>query len=223
MPAWIKKPAEDGKEGDEGQERVIELKPEMIRDAIKEDLDNIKSSSKAMVDFINEQKADRQRAQEAEAEKQRRENEKVDDIDFITNPEEAMNRKLKPIAESNAVMASMFVRREVLEGLEYYNEPEFKKRVDAMIDQQPLQNRLDRSVIMNAYKVNRFDFDKEVADGKIKLSLSGGGGNRKGNDRDNGRSDDDTETMSAEEKQYARKLGISEKDWISQKKEMEYV
>jgi len=223
MPAWIKKQAEEEDGKQEEQSRQIEIKPEMIRDAIKDDLDNIRSSSKAMVDYINEQKAERQRAQEEEANKVRRENEKVDDIDFLTNPEEAMNRKLKPIAESNAVMASMFVRREVLEGLEYYDEPEFKKRVDTMIDQQPLQNRLDRSVIMNAYKVNRFDFDKEVADGKIKLSLSGGGGNRKGGDRDSNRSDDDTETMSAEEKQYARKLGISEKDWISQKKEMEYV
>lgn len=220
MPAWIKKQAEE--EDKEEQPKAIELKPEMIREAMKDDLDSIRNSSKAMLDFIAEQKAEKQAAAEAETTKQRKEAEKVGEFDFITDPEEAINKKLRPIAESNAVMASMFVRREVLENLEYYDDPEFKKRVDTMIDQQPLQARLDRSVIMNAYKVVRFDSDKEIADGKIKSSLSIGGGATRGQRSDKNDSDGG-DTISEGEKHYARKLGISEKDWIAQKKEMEYV
>jgi len=220
MAGWIKRAVEE--EEEQEKPRAIELKPEQVRDAIKDDLDKIHASSKAITDFIAEQKAERQAAQDAEAAKQRKESETVGEFDFLTNPEEAMNKKLRPIAESNAVMASMFVRREVLEHQEYYDDPEFKKRVDTMIDQQPLQNRLDRSVIMNAYKVVRFDAMKEIEEGKIKSSLSAGGGNR-GSRRDDKDSGDGEITMSQEEKSYARKLGVSEKDWISQKKEMEYV
>ena len=222
MAGWIKRVAEEEDEQQKEQARVIEIKPEAIRDAIKGDLEQIHASSKAMTDYIAEQKAERAAAQEAESARTRREAERVDDVDFLTNPEEAINKKLRPISESNAVMASMFVRREVLDNQEFYDDPEFKKRVDTMIDQQPLQARLDRSVIMNAYKVVRFDAMKEIEEGKIKSSLSGGGGNR-GTRREDKDSDGGDIPMTPEEKSYARKLGVSEKDWISQKKEMEYV
>jgi hypothetical protein len=222
MAQWIKKMADDADSKDD-KTPIIEIKPEMIREAMKEDMDSIKSSSKAMMDYIAEQKAERQAAQEAEANKARQENNKVDDIDFLTDPEAAINKKLRPIAESNAVMASMFVRREVLENMEYYDDPEFKKRVDTMIDQQPLNARLDRAVIMNAYKVTRFDAIKDIEDGKIKSSLSVGGGNRGSRRDDKGGGEDESTTMTQAEKHYASRLGITEKDWQKQKKEMEYV
>ena len=218
---WMRREAEeaDNKDNLSG----IEIKPEKIREAIAGDLDELKNSSKAMMDFINQQKEERAEAQRVAAERQRAESSRQEPVDFFTDPETAMNNKLRPLAESNAVMASMFVRRELLEKEDYYGDPEFKKHVDAIIDSQPLAARSNAAVIMNAYKIARFDKQKEIEEGKIKSSLSISGG------RGSGRSDiaeeesDGGISMSQQEKAYARKLGISESDWVSQKKNMEYV
>jgi hypothetical protein len=111
--------------------------------------------------------------------------------------------------------------------MDYYaSDPTFKNKVDQLIDSQPLHLRANAGIIMAAYKNTFYDMQQEIKDGKIKsqaslLSNSGGGtGGHSGSSSDKFTSDD---TMSDEEKSYARKLGISEKDWTATRKELEYV
>jgi hypothetical protein len=228
MPQWLRT---DNKEGDGtgSGDRTIEIKPEQIREALKDDLGKIgdlSTSMSAVMDFINEQKADKQRKdEEAEAARRAADN-KTDDIDWLNDPEGATKKTMRPLIEGQAAMAAMLMRKETLGDMDYYkSDPDFKAKVDTLIDQQPLGLRSNASVIMNAYKSVYFDMRQEISEGKVKSAMSmnsnNGGGSGTGKQGSDG--GDSDITMTAEEKQYARKLGISENDWMKQKKELEYV
>jgi len=134
---------------------------------------------------------------------------------------------MKPVVESQGALIAMYQRKELLGQMDYYaSDSDFKAKVDALIDAQPLANRSNSGVIMNAYKSVYFDMRKEIEEGKIKSLASINSGSGRGSNQDTGgksSSDGDGVIMTAEEKAYARKLGIPEASWIKQKKELEYV
>jgi hypothetical protein len=119
------------------------------------------------------------------------------------------------------------MRKETLDKMDYYSsDPEFKNRVDKLIDSQPLHLRSNAGIIMAAYKNTHYDMQQEIKDGKVKSQaslLSNAGGGTGGHSGSSSDKFTDNDTMSEEEKNYARKLGISEKDWTATKKELEYV
>lgn len=223
MPKWIR-PGEN--EEEEVKPPVIEIKPEQVRDAIKNDLDGLKASSDAMMQFIREQKEEKEAAaaRAADAERRKNKEEREASIDFTLDPEGAFNERMRPVLESQAAMASILLRKEILgngEAYEYYADPDFRKDVDRIIDSQPVASRTNAELIKNAYKSVFFDKQQAIKEGKVKssLSITSSGGNRETEHKE----ESSAATMNQAEKEYARKLGISEKDWLSQKKEMEYV
>ena len=215
------------KEGE--QERVIEIKPEMIQSAMKPELDGIKSSLASVTEFILAQKKEKEDATAAAraAEGQRRRQESEDNKpDFILDPEGAMNHAMRPLMEQNAILAATIQKDKILGKMDFYStDPEFQNKVDQLIDSQPLHLRSNAGIIMNAYKSVYFDSRKDIEEGKIKslasVNSNGGKGADSGAGTDTG--DKKNIVLSAEEKLYAKKLGISEADWAKQKGQLEYV
>jgi hypothetical protein len=208
----------------------IEIKPDDIKDAIKPHLDSMQTEINKSLDDrfkpMNEFFAAQKREKDEAARKKAADDNKIDDTDYITDPEGTLNKRLEPILKSQAAMAAVIVKKETLGDLDYYSsDSDFRRKVDELISAQPLQNQSNSAIIMNAYKSVYFDMRKEIEEGKIKSKLSaassgtGGTGGHSGDRKDV----DDTITMSAEEKEYARKMGISEADWMKSKKELEYV
>jgi hypothetical protein len=229
MPNWIRKDGGEGEGGADDKSRQIEIKPEQVREALKDDLAKIDSMSTTLstvAEYIQAQKDKEQKAIETEEARRRAEENKTDEIDWLNDPEGATRKTMRPLVEGQAAMAAILMRKETLGDMEYYNsDPEFKAAVDSLIDQQPLVARANASTIMHAYKSVYYDKRKEIADGKIKSAMSinsnnGGGSGKSGKD-DEG--DGGSVTMSNEEKMYARKMGIKEEDWMKSKKELEYV
>jgi hypothetical protein len=213
----------------------IEIKPEVIQKAMKPDLDAMSTKFGSDVDaklapimeYIQQQKADREAAQAAAARARKQQTDEenaIDDTDYITDPQNAFKKLLKPMQDRNDAMAALLVRKEVLGEMEYYADPKFKQAVDALIDSQPMNLRSNSSVVMNAYKSVYFDKQQEIKDGTIKsrVSMTNFSGNGTG-----AHAGDSTEkkerVLSDTEKHYARKLGVSEAEWIKAEKELEYV
>lgn len=227
MPVeWLQRKKETGE---------LEINNEAVSGIVKPQLEAIKTELnssmdtkfKPMLDFIAEQKEQRAAVDRAAALKQRREDAEIDPTDFITDPESAIDKKLKPLQETVMAQSAIIMRDRTLGKMDYYSsDPVFQAKVDSLIDAQPMQNRSNSAVIMNAYKSVYFDMKEDIKDGKIKSqasllgNASGGTGGHSGSG--SGKFESDS-TMSADEKSYASKLGISEKDWMETRKELEYV
>lgn len=226
MPSWMQR-TEDKKE----EERKIELKPEDMAEALKPHLDKINtdldSKLNPMIEYFkkqNEREAAAEAARSATAREENRRNLEVNPEDYLNDPDAAMNKKLTPVLQQNAALAALIMRKETLEKMEYYDDPDFKSAVDQLIESQPLTSRSNTSVIMNCYKSVHYDKRKEIAEGKIKSQLSGGErGGTGGHSGDSGAKDEDKFKLSNEERAYARKFGVSEEQWAKQKRELEYV
>jgi phage I-like protein len=230
--AWLQR----NRSAEGNQTDDIEIKPEQFSAALKPELDTFRSSIGTEMDtklspileFINQQKADREAAAARAAAAQRTQQQSELEIqpeDYITDPEGVMNKRLKPLQDTIAAQSAIIVRDKTLSKMDYYSsDPTFAAKVDALIDSQPLNLRANASVVMNAYKSVFFDMKDEIASGKIKSQASaanfsnGGTGNHSGKD-----SESNADVLSAEEKHYAAKLGLTEADWIKSKRELEYV
>lgn len=215
---------------------VIEIKPEDIQKAMEPKLKEIQTGLSTDLDtklspimeFINNQKKEKEAA-DAEKSKQQRQQQQ-DDLevkpeDFITDPEGSMNKKLTPIVQAVQAQSAMLMREKTLGKMDYYStDPAFAAKVDTLLDSQPLHMRANAAVILNAYKSVFFDMQQEIKDGKIKsfasqasLSNNGTGGPSSGDKKD------DPAVLSADEKAYAKKMGLTEEQWIAGKRELEYV
>jgi hypothetical protein len=227
MPVdWLTRKKETGE---------IELNNDAVTGIVKPQLDAVKTEInssmdakfKPMLDFINEQKEAKAEAVRQAAAKTRREENETDPTDWITDPESAVDKKIRPLQETIQAQNAIIMRGQTLDKMDYYSsDPEFKNRVDKLIDSQPLHLRANAGIIMAAYKNTHYDMQQEIKDGKVKSQaslLSNAGGGTGGHSGSSSSRDTDNDIMSEEEKNYARKLGISEKDWTSTKKELEYV
>jgi hypothetical protein len=234
MAFWKKMVDGSFKPADDNDNSDIEFKPEKL----KEDITNeVKSSLSAFETKNNETlkpilemaaqiKADRESraeaARKAEENKNNKENE-VTSEDFMLDPAEAVRRQMQGTNTAVMMLAARAALRETLEDKEYYYG-DIKQKVDAMVAQQPLPSQCRADVIQNAYKLVMFDHMKEVQEGKIKARNTSAifeGGSTGGHDGK--KADDANESMTADEKLVASKMGISDKDWISSRRELSYV
>jgi len=228
--SWVRRP--DGTEGQDDPPRFGEIKPEQIQVAVKPLLDQMRADNEAamkpMLDFFAEQKAERERkAAEAEAARraQQRTDNEISPEDWITDPANATRKMMEPVNQTTAALAAIIVRDKTLRNMEYYSDnPEFAAKVDALIASQPINNQSNASVILNAYKTTAYDMRAELDEAKRKKEAAGASFSNNGTGGHNGgRGEENTETLTADEKTYASKLGISEADWIKSKRELEYV
>lgn len=220
-------------------QKAIELKPEDIQKLIKPDMDKLKTDMDAALDaklapmnqFFKEQKEAREEAarrQAAADKKGEKEKLEVSPEDWITDPEEATRKtvsmEMGNLKEVVGQQSAIIIRDKVLGKMDYYSsDPAFQSKVDALIDSQPLANRANSQVVMNAYKSVHYDMRKEIEEGKVKslASMTSLNGGRQTVDTDN--KDGKDAALSAEEKNYAAKMGLTEKQWQDGKRELEYV
>lgn len=232
MPKWLRS---DGSQNDD-KEPGIEIKPEQIKEAMKPELDAFKTGldtsldakMKPIVDYITSQQEKERLAEEArkrQQQQQQRDDSDVTDEDFITDPANAVRKQIQPLLNTVQAQSAIIMRNEVLGKMDLYStDPAFKAKVDALLDAQPMSSRANSAIIMNAYKTVHYDERKAIEEGKYKsfasmASLSSGGKGGSDNTDDHSTS----ETLSAEEKTYAKRLGISDADWVKSRREMEYV
>ena len=223
---WLTRKKESGE---------IELNNDAVTGIVKPQLaamktefnSSIDTKLQPVLDFFKQQKEEKAERERQAAAKARKDELETDPTDWITDPESAVDKKIRPLQETIQAQNAIIMRGQTLDKMDYYaSDPIFKNKVDALIDSQPLYLRSNAGIIMAAYKNTFYDMQQDIKDGKIKsqvslLSNSGGGtGGHSGSASDKFTSDD---TMSEEEKTYARKLGISEKDWAATRKELEYV
>lgn len=229
MPKWLRADEKDEEEGSKKDLSSIEIKPEVIADAVKPHLE---ATKKEISDAVNKQLAPvveffetQRREKEAAARKAQKESEENDDTDWITDPKGAVQKELAPLHRQNAAVAALLMRKETLGEMDYYSsDPDFKRRVDELIDKQPLQLRAHPEIILGAYKNIHYDMQQEIKDGKVKSKLSASTSSNGAVGGHDGKSKSDNEvTISDEEKGYAKKMGISEADWVKSKRELEYV
>jgi hypothetical protein len=161
--------------------------------------------------------------QEEQQRKQQNENESPSDLDYINDPGGSIDKKLAPLIRSQQAANAMLMINETLGEMDYYkSDPEFKAKVLAKINSQPLGLRSNPDIILNCYKLVRYDEDSAIKEGKYKSMLgaasTGGTGSHSG-----ARTESAEVTISDEEKVYAKKFGISEADWVKSKKTLEFV
>jgi hypothetical protein len=229
MPAkWWNKDEENKQENRSAQDdlRSIEIKPEIITAAVKPHLDTMRTEFtsamdeklKPMNDFFAEQ--NRQRAEALR--RQQNEAENVDELDYATDPAAAIDKRLAPLIRNQQAANAMLMINETLGDMELYKSPEFKAKVLAKINSQPLQLRSNAEIILNCYKLIAFDEKEAIQEGKYRSSL--GAASTSGTGGHSGSSKGEAEvTISDDEKIYAKKMGISDSDWVKSKKTLEFV
>lgn len=192
-------------------------------EAFKTELTSKLGGVEEITNYFKEQKAEVERRKAAEIENKRKEETEVDADLWITNPEEAARRTNEPLERRQQALAAITMRREVLGDKEFYTG-EVKEKVDAMIEQQPLAARANSSVLLNCYKVVLGDYYLKGEGDKLKkqAAFTSFNGNGTGGSGAGGGKESE-ETLSPEELDIARKFGMSDKDWITSKKELNYV
>jgi hypothetical protein len=178
--------------------------------------------------FIADQKKDKEEALAAQAAREAAEREKnkppAAELDFFGDPEAAIDAKLSPIVAQNINLTSRMLRKEIFEAdgqFEYYTG-DVKQKVDAFIDGLPLAQRANPASIRNCYFVVMGQQMKEVQEGKLKsrfasVSTPGNGTGAGGGEPE------DKVTLSDEEKRVAQQFGISEEAYAKNRRETNYV
>lgn len=231
-PRWLKNEEDEAEQQQKRKDtqadiKGIEIKPEMLSEAMKPHLDSFRTEIGSTMDeklkAVNEFFAEQNRAREAAARKKTQDEDTPEETDFLLDPGGAIDKKLAPLIRSQQAANAMIMINETIGEMDYYkSDPEFKAKVLAKINGQPLQLRSNPDIIMNCYKLVRYDEDQAIKDGKYKSVL--GAASTTGTGGHTGRETKEDEiTISDEEKSYAKKMGISEADWIKSKKTLEYV
>lgn len=208
--------------------RSIEIKPEVISAAVKPDLDNLRTeftnNLNEKLKPVEEFFAAQNRQRDEQRRKDQTEAETPDDLEFISNPQSAVDKKLAPIIRQQQAANALLMINETLGDMDYYkSDPDFKAKVMSKINAQPMALRSNVDIIMNCYKLVAYDEREAIKEGKYKSILGAASTSGTGGHTGTNSSKDDEVTMSDEEKHYAKKMGIDEKDWIKSKKTLEYV
>jgi hypothetical protein len=224
---WFRSEEKEGETAAKQDIQQIEFKPEMIEAAMKPHLEAQEQRYSAMMDeklkAVNDFFAQQTRQQEEHQRRQQAEAENPGEIDWYGDPSGAMDKKLQPLIRSQQAANAMLMINETLGDMDYYkSDPEFKAKVLAKINTQPLQLRSNADIILNCYKLVAYDEREAIKEGKYKSIL--GAASTTGTGAHTGsRSEEDEVKMDDTEKMYAKKMGISEADWIKSKKTLEYV
>lgn len=232
MP-WFRRDDGELKAGEQKLDDV-EFKPEKLKEDITTEFDTKfktyqteqDAKMKPLLDMAANIEADRvarTKAAKEAADKKTAEENGVDDNDFLLDPVEAVRKLQEPQTKMLVQLASRQARAEIL-GDEKYYYGDIKSKVDAMIDSQPMNQRIDPNMIRNAYKLVMYDHQQDITDGKIKARNTGaifesnGTGGHSGTDKN-----DTAESWTSEEEFTASKMGINKTDWIKSRKEMSFV
>lgn len=212
----------------------LEFKPEKFKTeletSVQAKLDALKTGFESSLKPLNDmalqiaedRKVNAERARKAAEAKTSEENQ-ITTEDYILDPQAATRRELQPLAIATMKLNAKVARADYLANKEYYHG-DVKAKVDAMIENQPLSNQARADVVENCYKLVLFDYQKDIAEGKLKARNTSGifeGGSTGGHAGD--KTSTAEEELSADEKFVASKMGISDKDWIKSRKELSYV
>lgn len=212
----------------------VEFKPDKFKAELtgefKTQLDTLKTEFASTLKPLNDmalqiaedRKNNTERARRA-AEQKTAEEGALTTEDYILDPQGATRREMQPLAIATMKLNAKVARGEYLANKEYYHG-DVKSKVDAMIENQPLSNQARADVVENCYKLILFDYQKDIAEGKLKARNTSGifeGGSTGGHAGD--KTSEETDSLSADEKFVAAKMGISDKDWIKSRKELSYV
>jgi hypothetical protein len=176
----------------------------------------------SFVEEMRKEREDRKKAEEDNARREAAKNEEVGEEAWLLDPSKAVEAKLKPTQLAVLSLAANQARRDTLDDKEYYYG-DIKTKVDQMIEAQPLNQRVSKTVIENCYKLVMFDHQKDIAEGKIKARNNSASFESTGTGAHSSKSGEHEEEMSQDEKQAASALGVSEADWKKTKKELTYV
>lgn len=221
-------PADDKKLDD------VEFKPEVFKTELSTEFKTLlaeqetkhQETMKPLLDMaasINKDREDRAEAQRKAAETKRTEDSTITDEDFLLDPMGSVDKKLSGTNTAVRMLAARMAKQDTLGEKEYYHG-EIKSKVDAMLAAQTLEAQMRPDVVENCYKLVMFDHMKDISDGKIKARNSAGTFEGGSTGAPSGtKSEGAEESMTAEEKLVASRMGVSEKDWISSRKELQYV
>jgi hypothetical protein len=134
---------------------------------------------------------------------------------------QVVDTRFNQVNERSLRVEAREVRRSVFEDMDNYPYyiGDIKKKVDDMLDLEPLTTQVNPNVVKNAYKVVIADHIKELQENKLRSRLSGATGSS--TTANVGTPDPNAlPTLSAEEANYAKSMGIDPKEWAKSKKEM---
>ena len=230
MAWWEGKKEEEGKKEDE-----LELKPKEV----KAQLDKIETISTEFQKFRDESKSSQERlnkfleAQEelqriadekAEAERNKRSGQEIND-ELESDPASAITKLISPMHQTALKTEAKLARKEFFEDnakdFEYYSDPTFRRRVDALIESLPIQTQSNVKSIENCYAVAERELRQEIKDGKIKSKFAAQSStNNNGSTKTNEVTGDN---LSDDEKSVAAKFGMTNDEYAKAKKELSYV
>lgn len=207
--------------------RSIEIKPEIISEAMKPHLDSFRTEIGSTIDeklkAVNDFFAAQNQQRQEHLRRQQQESENVDELDYINDPGTAIDKKLAPLIRNQQAANAMLMINETLGEMDYYrSDPEFKAKVLSKINSQPLSLRANADIILNCYKLVAYDEREAIKEGKYKSILGAASTTGTGGHSGSSKKEDEV-TISDEEKVYAKKMNISEADWVKSKKSLEYV
>lgn len=231
--AWFRRGDGSFKPGDEKEEEV-EFKPEELKKEISTELTNkfgeFQTASdkklEPLLEFVTTYNKDKEAhelaARQAKENKNKEDNELTEE-DYLLDPIAATRRAMEPTQRALIAVTSRQLRKEILDEEPYYHT-DIKSKVNTMIDNQPINVRTDPNVIKNCYKVVLFDYQKDIADGKIRAkntsAIFEGGSTGAHGGKESG---EDTTSLTDEEKRTAKIFNMSEADWKKSKAELTYV
>lgn len=138
-------------------------------------------------------------------------------IAFEDNPEAAMAQRLAPTQN-----LALQTRAEVIYdrvSRSFKDWPTYKERVDELLKNTSLNGRVQEATVRNAYAIavgEKVLKDKAAAESHLE-SGSGSGNNG------DGTGDTKKPTFTEDEKEYMKKVGMTEEQWLNAKKGVRYV
>ena len=177
--------------------------------ALREQLD----ASKRRVTEQQQQKNQQTEQTEAQRIAALRENLDDDTRTYVDRQFEVINRTAQQTS-ARELRRSIF---EDAENYEYYTG-DVKRKVDEMLDREPLSSQNNSDVVRNAYKVVVFEHMKDIQDKKLRSRLSSTSASPILSNQ-NTPDPNALPTLNQEEKDFAKNMGISEADWAKSKKE----
>src|SRR6202166_836159 len=233
MSFWKKRADGSMEPADSNSLADIEFKPEQLESKITENFTSAlqkfreeqAEANKPLLEMaaaIQAERAERVASAQRVRDAKNQEDNQVSAEDYLLDPEAATRKQLQPVARATMMLAAKMAKQETLGEKEYYHG-DIKSKIDAMLANQPLEPQTRADVIENCYKLVMFDHMDAVRDGKIKsrnTSTIFEGGSTGAH---SAKTEGDGETMTSEEKNIAKLMDISEKDWISSRKEIQYV
>jgi phage I-like protein len=111
-------------------------------------------------------------------------------------------------------------RRGIFEDIEShpYYTGDLKKKIDEMIEKEPLENQINPLLVRNAYKIIVADHMKDIQEGKVRSRLSSATGS---STTTTTKTDANAlPALTDEDKRAAKNFGIKEEDWAKTKKDL---